>query len=270
VTGHFVATAGLLLGYAVLVTVATPPLVTSRRWSGRLPRTAVMLWMGALGTSGLALVASLVCMVGAASSLSGQPGEPLSFHDVAGDVSVTVVAWVMTALGGGGLASVGYRTMLAVSERRRVARGLPFAAGTSHGARHLTALVVDSQEPHAVSVPGRRPMILVSSRLRESLTPQQLEAVVEHERGHLLQHHHLFVGLADLQYRCAPTLPSARSLEQSVHLLVELAADDHAARRCGCAVAATALRALGEATGDHGFALRAHRLERRAAVAGRR
>ena len=106
---------------------------------------------------------------------------------------------------------------------------------------------------------------MVSSRLRDTLTPAQLEAVVEHERGHLLQHHHLLVQLADLQYRCAPVLPCARSLERSMHLLVELAADDHAARRCGRSTTASALRALGAATGDPSLPLRAHRLEVRGA-----
>ena len=129
------------------------------------------------------------------------------------------------------------------------------------GSRTAPTVVVRSEQNSAVAVPGRRPVIVVSSHLRDTLSPAQLEAVVEHERGHLVQHHHLLLQLAHLQYRCAPVLPCARSLEQSLHLLVELAADDHAARRCGRRTTATALRALGTATGDDGLRLRAHRLE---------
>lgn len=255
----------LLLLYAVAVMVATPLVVTRRRWTSRLPRTAILVWIGALGSGGVAMLASLGCAVGAASILAARPHRPharVSLHAALDGIGLTVVACLMTAIGGGLACVVVYRIVVAAATRRRLRGHAVTAIAHRRGSgRAAPTVVVDSDHGSAVSIPGRRPVIVVSSRLRELLSEVELAAVVEHERGHLTQHHHLLLQLADLQYRCAPVLPCARSLEQSIHLLVELAADDHAARRCGRWATARALRVLGAATGDDGMHLRAHRLE---------
>jgi Zn-dependent protease with chaperone function len=258
----------LLLLYAVAVMVATPLVVTRRRWTSRLPRTAILVWIGALGSGGVAMLASLGCAILAASTLAARPHRPharLSLHAALDGIGLTVTACLMTAIGGGLACVVVYRIVVAATVRRRL-RGIATTAATApqrgHG-RVAPTIMVDSDHGSAVSIPGRHPVIVVSSRLRDLLSEAELTAVVEHERGHLTQRHHLLLQLADLQYRCAPVLPCARSLERSIHLLVELAADDHAARHCGRQATARALRALGAATGDDGMHLRAHRLESR-------
>jgi len=232
-----------------------------------------MVWVGALGSGAVAMLTSLGCAIGAATTLSEQRPRQITLQHVLDGIGVTIAACLMTAIGGGVICATLYRAVIAAASRRRLRAAVAVAASAGDesprrraAARRTPPLVVHSAEASAVSVPGRKPVIMISSRLREALTPAQLEAVVEHERGHLLQRHHLLLHLADLQYRCAPALPCARALERSVHLLVELAADDHAAHRCGYATTATALRALGEATGDPGLRLRAHRLERRIGI----
>jgi len=270
VTGPLVAAGCLLLAYATVIMVAIPPVVTRRRWTSRFPRTALLLWIGALGSGAVALLASLGCAIGAATTLSEQQHRQVTLHHVLDGIGLTVTACLMTAVGGGVICAMLYHAVVAATSRHRLRTAVALAATTADegrrgraGARRTSTLVVHSTEASAVSVPGRSPVIVISSRLRETLTPAQLDAVVEHERGHLLQRHHLLLHLADLQYRCLPVLPSARALERSVHLLVEFAADDHAAHRCGRATTAAALRALGEANGDPGLRLRASRLERR-------
>jgi Zn-dependent protease with chaperone function len=258
----------LLLLYAAAVMVATPLVVTRRRWTSRLPRTAIVVWIGALGSGGVAMIASLGCAIAAASTLAARPRRPharISVHAALDGIGLTVVACLMTAIGGGLACVVVYRIVVASAIRRRLRGTAASAIAPRQGRGRATpTVVVDSDHGGAVSIPGRHPVIVVSSRLRDLLSEAELTAVVEHERGHLTQRHHLLLQLADLQYRCAPVLPCARSLERSIHLLVELAADDHAARRCGRQATAQALRALGAATGDDGMRLRAHRLESRA------
>lgn len=258
-----VAAGCLLLLYAAVVMVATPYVITHRRWTSRLPRTAMSVWIGALGSGAVAMLASLGCAIGAATVLAARPRQAstLSVSAAVNGIGLTLAACIMTAVGGGLVCVVGYRAVVGASLRRRLRADLAATLTPTSGLRAAPTVVVRSEENSAVSVPGRRPIIVVSSNLRNTLSPGQLEAVVEHERGHLIQRHHLLMQLAHLQYRCAPVLPCARSLEQSVHLLVELAADDHAARRCGRRTTAAALRALGTATGDGGLQLRAHRLE---------
>lgn len=265
---ELVAAGCLLLLYAVAAMVTAPFLITRRRWTSRMPRTAMTVWIGALGSGGVAMLASLGCAIAAATTLAAQPrhAEALSLRAALNGIGLTLAACVMTAAGGGLICMAAYRVVVGAAARRRLRTEVAAALTPTSGPRTAPTVVVRSSHNSAVSIPGRRPVIVISSTLRETLSPGQLEAVVEHERGHLIQRHHLMTQLAHLQYRCAPVLPCARSLEQSVHLLVELAADDHAARRCGRRTTATALRALGTATGDAALHLRAHRLE----IRGRR
>jgi Zn-dependent protease with chaperone function len=257
----------LLLLYAVVVMVATPLVVTRRRWTSRLPRTAILVWIGALGSGGVAMLASLGCAIGAASTLAARPHRSharLSLHTALDGIGLTVAACLMTAIGGGVACVVVYRVVVGAATRRRLrGNAVTAIAHRPVPGRSAPTVMVESKHGSAMSIPGRHPVIVVSSRLRDLLSAAELAAVVEHERGHLMQRHHLLLQLADLQYRCAPVLPCARSLERSIHLLVEFAADDHAARRCGRLATAHALRALGAATGDDGMRLRAHRLESR-------
>lgn len=266
-TGELVGSGCLLLVYAVLAMILTPVVVTRRRWTSTLPRTAILVWIGALGSGAVAMLASLGCAIAAASMLAARPErERLSLHAVLSGVGLTLAACLMTALCGGVACVLLYRLVSGAAARRRLRTGIDTHARRTPAAG-VPTVVVRSEERSAVSVPGRRPVIVVSSALRDALTPAELEAVVEHERGHLAQRHHLLLQLADLQYRCAPALPCARSLEGSIQLLVELAADDHAARRCGRRTLARALRVLGSANGDPGMQLRAQRLERRRVLA---
>ncbi|MCA1984817.1 M56 family metallopeptidase [Nocardioides nematodiphilus] len=264
---ELVAAGCLLLLYAAAVMVATPYVVTHRRWTSQMPRTAMSLWIGALGSGGVAMLASLGCAIWAATDLASRPRQAstLSVSDALNGIGLTLVACLMTAIGGGLIGVLAYRAAVNVTFRRQLRAGLVAAVAPTSGSRPRTAptIVVRSDQSSAVSIPGRKPVIVISSNLRDTLSPEHLDAVVEHERGHLVQRHHLLMQLAHLQYRCVPGLPCARSLEQSLQLLVELAADDHAARRCGRRTTATALRALARATGDDGLRLRAHRLETR-------
>lgn len=269
-----VAATALLVGWSLVGMVLSPLLLARRAWPSRHPRLALAAW-GLVFTSGVgSLVASLGVVLALAHDLnepstpSGTPSSamagstPLDGSAVAGSLLVTGAGCLLTAVVGGVGALAVYRAVPLLRARRE-ARSL--LAGAREGTRLTTVhgvpvYEVDSEVPVARSLPGRRPVIVVTSALRAALGADELESVLEHERSHLAQHHGLLAQLAALQRSCAPGLPCSRALESSVMLLIELAADDRAARRSGRGVAAAALEKVGRLDGDVGLRLRARRL----------
>nr|WP_231747366.1 M56 family metallopeptidase [Auraticoccus cholistanensis] len=133
----------------------------------------------------------------------------------------------------------------------------------------MVITVVESERALACALPGRLPggsgarhRVVVSSGLARALTPAELRAVMQHELAHLRLHHPVLVRLARLNAACLPLLPGARELHRVTGLLVELIADDAAARRCGSAPLARALTTIGTREGDESMLLRAERLRR--------
>ncbi|HLS02322.1 MAG TPA: M56 family metallopeptidase, partial [Beutenbergiaceae bacterium] len=119
----------------------------------------------------------------------------------------------------------------------------------------------DATDPLAFTGAPLSREIYVSSGLWNGLAPYQREAVVMHEMMHLRLWHGPLVRLAEINAACLPkALPAGREFKRSVLLLVELIADDAAARRVGPARYATTLVAMSGLSGDENFDLRARRL----------
>ena len=109
-------------------------------------------------------------------------------------------------------------------------------------------VVLESDRPQAWSLPGPDARLVVTTGALSRLSDRELAAALAHERGHVRARHHWLM-------QCAEALntgfPGARVFElfrSQVGRLVELAADDSAARRHGRL--ATAI-ALVELNADH-------------------
>ena len=117
----------------------------------------------------------------------------------------------------------------------------------SEGNRNLSKVVLlPESTPLIYCLPGRASAqrIVVTTGARELLSDDQLEAALEHERAHLARRHHLMILVAEV---VAAALRWPRLLQRypnAVRLLVELDADDHAARRHGARTVAIALLEL--------------------------
>ncbi|MEU6796695.1 M56 family metallopeptidase, partial [Nonomuraea wenchangensis] len=134
--------------------------------------------------------------------------------------------------------------LLARRERRRHAEAL------SPLGRHdldLDALVVDYDERLAYCLPGRNGHAVITTGALRSLAPEQVAAVLAHERAHLRGRHHLVLAAAEALARAFPRLPLFEQARVEVARLVELLADDVAARRHSRVHIAAAL--VGLATG---------------------
>lgn len=120
--------------------------------------------------------------------------------------------------------------------------------------------IVDHPYPTAVSTPGSGNApgnIVVTSGLRTLTTTGQFQAVLAHEYAHIKRHHGKVLSVVS---NLADALPVFTPLKRSVSLLVELHADDIAAKQAGPADLANALAKMGEATNDQSMLLRAERL----------
>ncbi|GAB6986849.1 M56 family metallopeptidase [Nocardioides pyridinolyticus] len=143
----------------------------------------------------------------------------------------------------------------------------------SESQRDVTGVaVVPESTPLIYCLPGRASSrrIVVTTGARELLSEDQLEAALDHERAHLARRHHLMVLAAEV---VAAALRWPRLLQRYpgvVRLLVELDADEYAARRHGKRTVATALleiscadsstRPVGLAMSGTGTTLRIRRL----------
>ncbi len=222
----------VLLGLA-----AVPARLSVAAWPMRAPTLALLLWQ-ALGLSAGLLVLEVAATVALAPA-----GRTYAAALAALPVALTWWAW---------LAAVAFAVVLV-----RLVSVLGLSAARTVRARHrhrvlvdLVATrnpllrgthVVDHDVPVAYCLPGLRPRVVVSRGIVAVLDEAELRAVLEHELAHVAARHDLvvlpFVALGATFPRLAPV----RCALEQVALLVEVLADDRAARRHGGRVLARAL-----------------------------
>ena len=95
------------------------------------------------------------------------------------------------------------------------------------------AFVLDARRPAAYCVPGRPPTIVLTTGALAVLDPEQLAAVLAHERAHLAGRHHLLLTVTRSLAAVAPVVPLFACGASAVARLAEMRADDVAARRAG-------------------------------------
>ena len=118
------------------------------------------------------------------------------------------------------------------------------SAGRSVSRAATGTLTLDHPSPVAYCLPGIRPRIVISSGTMRLLDQAQLAAVIEHERGHAHERHGLVMLPMTSLTEPFRWIPYARLAPRAVAGLLEMAADDHAARRHAPSSLASALVAL--------------------------
>jgi Zn-dependent protease with chaperone function len=242
-----------LLGLAVTLLLIAPAVLTVGRWQVRFPRIALTLWFTAFFAGG-ALVASsvAVALLAAVRAEHGQGGEA---------VIVTVVAWLSLAAIGAVIAIVAAASEPLVSSHREELGTLTPLVFAREQRKDFVLARFEGALPVACAVRRPERTILLSSGMEEALTPAQLQAVLAHERAHLRGGHDWAIRIAEINAACLPArLPAGTALRRATSLLIELVADDAAARQTGAVNLANALARLAELTEDTGMTLRAERL----------
>jgi Zn-dependent protease with chaperone function len=250
-----VSVAVCLLLYGFTVAVLAPRVLCRFTRDGTAPRLGVVAWLIAIVSVGVSAVLAVLVFVADGIRDLANPGGPgvldecfLQLHDAAigrygGIVQVGLLALTgAAAVAGSTLAYKLIRTLLharnTTYEHSRMAR----IAGRHHGG--LDAVVIDVDEPVAYCVAGSPPTIVVTEGIIAALEDRHLLAVLAHERAHLRGRHHLLLALTRGLVSVFPHIALFRTAAREVALLIEMCADDAAARTHGHRTVLEALIAL--------------------------
>jgi Zn-dependent protease with chaperone function len=242
-----------LLLYSFTVAVLGPRLLTRLTRAGVAPRLGVAAWLVAIGSVVGSWVIAVAFLAVELFRDGDQPGHT---------VSACLAALREAAAGrAGGLVQIGLvmLTTLAVTAVAvvvwRLSRSLLRARTSTHDharmtrivGRHidgLEAVVLDAPQRVAYCVPGRPNTIVVTSAAVTALDARHLDAVLSHERAHLAGRHHLILALTGGLATILPRVELITLGAAQVTRLLEMCADDAAARTHGPATVLGALLAL--------------------------
>ncbi|UYQ60620.1 M56 family metallopeptidase [Streptomyces peucetius] len=223
-----------LIGYMAAVGVAAPRLMLRSTWPHRAPAPAAAVWQ-ALALS-FAVAAALLAynlatptehlhagFIGVLHACGLHAGAGSPDPGTAEQLAVVLPAAVMLALA----SSFVFHALRARRARARHRETLDMVGCHSDD---LQATVLTYGAPAAYCLPGRRPRIVVSDTAVRMLSPEQLQAVLEHERAHVAGRHHLALAAVQAFASVFGRLPLARHAKEQTALLLEMIADDRAVR----------------------------------------
>lgn len=237
----------VLASLAVLLAWPVPLALARAQWPDRAPGTALVLWQSIALAGGLSMIGSLVTygLIPFGDNLFGGLSALIS-HFFAGTLPETAnlahifALCLAVLLAGHLLLNLGLTVARTQRQRSRhlslinlLSAPMPDRPGTR---------VLDHPAPVAYCLPGvTRSVTVLSEGLITLLDPQQLQAVIAHERAHLRQQHHLVLVAFKSWHSALPWFPIANRAENAVGLLVEMLADDQARRVVDDETLATAI-----------------------------
>ena len=247
--------AAVLLVYAASAGTVGSRLLGRARWALRAPLLGIgtslaAAWsvVTALGLAGLTLAVHATALGGGLSHLIG--ACVLRLRDAYATPGGATAAGLGLTLAGAVMA----RTALtALTHLRAVRRQAVQHAQTARlvGRREpaLGAVLVDHEQPAAYCVAGPHPTVILTTATLQALDPEQVDAVLAHERAHLASHHHRLLAIARIARQVLPCLPLMRDADTQITRLVEMHADDAATTDGDTGPLATALAVLAAAAG---------------------
>lgn len=245
----------LSLSVGIVCIGLTPKALTRSPWQIRFPRIALAGWLTAFWLGVLSLITAVISAV----YLSMIAGEN---YAIWWNIAVTVTGWLSLLLTGAAIALLLKLNETLAENRRELIRNLASQQVTDLQVvePNFPIIIYGSDEISAYAVGGRDPKIFVSSALISLVKPEHLQAILAHEYAHIRLKHDGIRRIIEINASSLPFVKSGQKLRQAVSLLIELIADDAAARQVGPAALANALTLIAKATGDPLMELRAKRL----------
>lgn len=241
-----------LLAFAAVVATTGPRVLRKAVWPGRSPAWGIVAWQ-ALTTS----MVSAVVLAGAALAFPAVPfttdlaavleacaaGLRAQYSTPGGAaVSATGAVLALTVL-----ARVAYCLLAGlVAATRARCRQLQTLAVVAHRDTASGALVVDHPTAVAYCLPGRGREIVFTTAALAALDPDQVRAVVAHEKAHLRGRHDLVMAVATALERAFPKVSAFSQARAEMARLVEMLADDMAVHHADRLTMATALVHMAE------------------------
>lgn len=232
-------TALWLLVYGGVLTWLAPPLLTRLTRSGVTPHMGIAAWLTAIAAALLAWIGAVA--LGAVAAVDGikdssavtvclklfglDERAPLPGRLGSVVLIVTAVAISAVVIRRVGRSVLGLRARS--HEHAREARMV------GHPTDRPGVLVVEAHRPAAYCVSGKPNAIVVTTGALDALDRPQLSAVLAHENAHIAGHHHQLLMIMRGLATSLPRLPLFRIGASAVADLLEMCADDAAARRFG-------------------------------------
>ena len=224
----------VLLGYAACVGTMGSKLLGRATWTVRAPLLAMVTYLAAawsvvaaLGLAGLTLAVHATALGGGLSHLIG--ACVLRLRETYAAPGGAAAAGIGLTLAG---AIAARAALTAVTHLRTVRRQALLHAQAARLVGRpepaLGALLVDDVQPAAYCVAGPHPTVIMTTGALRALDPDQVDAVLAHERAHLARHHHRFLAVARIGHQMLPFIPLMRDTATQVARLVEMHADDAA------------------------------------------
>jgi len=241
--------------YALLLALLPARFLARAAWAGRSPRWGVALWQALSASALLAAAAAGFALALPALRLSGDLSQVLRECVMALRAQYASPGGALTAASGAVLAmtvlgSAAWcvsRELFTAAAARRVHRGLLRLTARPYDGAHTGAadpLVVQHDSLSAYCLPGRGGRIVLTSAALDALEPDELDAVLAHERAHLAGRHHLVLAAANGLARAFWFVPLFAIAREQTAVLVEMLADDRASRNGKPLIVAEALLRL--------------------------
>jgi Zn-dependent protease with chaperone function len=219
--------------YAAAAAIVAPPMLRGP-WAAHSPRLAIALWL-VLPVSWVAAVVLAILAATTPFTLTwtGSPHagtrSMLAGQVVPGGQATAAAGLLLAAAVA--LRAAGCVTWELHRGRRARREHAAMVAATGRPGHEPGVALLDHDAPAVYCMPRGRYRIVISSGALAALTPEQLDAVLAHERAHLRFRHHLGVALATALARAFPRVPLLTQAQSQLAVLAEMAADDTAARR---------------------------------------
>ncbi len=218
-------TAVCLAGYGLLLGVVAPAWLTRVAAGGCAPRLGVTAWLLAGGTVAGSLLAAAAALIRSAN------------------LALVVAGWVLLSGAGARAVWAASATRRGIRQRRAAQRQMVAILGEPD--LRLGVMMVESAEPLVYCLPAPAATVVVTTGARRALSRAQLRAALAHERAHLAGRHHLLLAIAFAAGRAVPWLPVFALAGPALASLLEMRADDAAARLHGRRTVAGAIAAMG-------------------------
>lgn len=239
----------LLVGLALVLAGPGPRLMARFTTFRRSPGPALLAWQ-ATGLSAVvaAVLAGPALVLRGAGSGGGDLWSRLTAQPL-----VTLAALAASAVTLGLVLLSGHRVGTGLRALRRRHRELvdllarPLGTNgdrtdTGPGSgRDTRPLVIAHARPTAYCLPGAQQRVVLSSAALARLGPEELRALLAHERAHLRARHDLILEFFTVLHHAVPEPVRCPAALAEVQLLVEALADRSAMRRTGAAPLAHAL-----------------------------
>ncbi|GGC52482.1 M56 family metallopeptidase [Hoyosella rhizosphaerae] len=243
-------TAAAFAVLAVALAGPIPAILSKAQWPLKAPRAALVLWQSiaiaavlSAFSSGLA-IASMLLVPGPDGLPTTSPTEEIAVLGLPLWI-LSVGVFAITVLIGARLIYSTAQVSIRTRKRRAHHRMLvDLLDQPDPRLDHLTRAdlrVLRHSEPLAYCLPGLRQRVVVSEGALDKLAPDELDAILAHERAHLRARHDLVLEAFTAVHAAFPRVVRSKSALGAVRLLIELLADDAALRATGATPLARAL-----------------------------